>query len=95
MAKKRINERTVEAALVSAVAARGGKALKIFSPVSAGMPDRLVLLPGGRSAWVELKAPGCKPRPLQLITHDRLRALGQRVYVVDSLETIDSTLDEI
>ena len=53
-----------------------------------GMPDRLILMPGGRLSFVELKAPGQKPRPLQLHRHDQLRDLGFEVFVLDRQEDI-------
>lgn len=62
----RINEKQIEQKLVRAVMAMGGLCPKLVSPGMDGMPDRMVLLPGGRMAFAELKAPGRKPRPLQL-----------------------------
>ena len=59
------------------------------------MPDRLVLLPGGHIGFVEVKAPGEKPRPLQLSRHRRLRQLGFRVYVLDDEKQIGGIIDEI
>ena len=59
------------------------------------MPDRLVLLPGGRLGFVELKAPGKKPRALQETRHRLLRRLGFKVYVIDGIEQIDRILNEI
>ena len=73
----------------------GGLALKFVSPSFDGMPDRLVLIPDGHIAFVELKAPGKKPRPLQLARHRLLRSLGFRVYVIDSVEQIGGMLDEV
>ena len=58
-------ERDVERRLVQAVRASGGLALKFVSPGMAGVPDRIILFPGGRAAFCEVKAPGRKPRPLQ------------------------------
>jgi len=60
-----MRERKIETMLVKQVKAAGGMALKLISPGMAGVPDRIVLLPGGRILFVELKAPGEKPRPLQ------------------------------
>ena len=59
------------------------------------MPDRIVLLPGGHMAFVEVKAPGKKPRVLQTSRHTLLRRLGFRVYVLDNEEQIGGILDEI
>lgn len=88
-------ERTIEQKLAARVKAMGGIAPKFTSPGFDGMPDRLVLLPGGRMGFVELKAPGKKPRPLQLVRHRLLRRLGFKVYVIDGIEQIDSVLEEI
>lgn len=90
-----MREKYIEQKLVQAVKAMGGIAPKFTSPGFDGMPDRLVLLPGGRMAFVELKAPGKKPRALQLARHRLLRRLDFKVYVIDRLEQIESVLDEI
>ena len=71
----------------------GGLALKFISPGTAGVPDRLVLLPGGRAVFVELKAPGKKLRPLQQKRKAQLQALGFRVYVIDSKEAIQQFIE--
>lgn len=88
-------EREIERKLVARTKAMGGIAPKFTSPGFDGMPDRLILLPGGRMAFVELKAPGKKPRPLQEARHRLLRRLGFKVYVIDSVEQIGSVLNEI
>ena len=59
----------------------GGNCPKLVSPGFDGMPDRMVLLPNGRVGFVEVKAPGEKPRPLQLARHRLLRSLGFPVKV--------------
>ena len=58
-------------------------------------PDRLILLPGGKAAFAELKAPGKTLRPLQAVRKRQLEALGFRVYVIDSIEQIGGVLDEL
>lgn len=88
-------ERTIEQELVSRVKVMGGIAPKFTSPGFAGMPDRLVLLPRGRMGFVEFKAPGRKPRPLQLARHRLLRRLGFKVYVIDEVNQIDGVLEDI
>lgn len=88
-------ESAIERKLRAAVASSGGLCLKFTSPGYAGVPDRMVLMPGGRICFVELKAPGCKPRPLQLARHGQLRALGFKVFVVDGTEQIAGVLDAL
>ena len=88
-------ERTIEQKLAARTRAMGGIAPKFTSPGFGGMPDRLVLLPHGRMGFVELKAPGKKPRALQEVRHRLLRRLGFKVYVIDRIEQIDSVLEEI
>lgn len=83
-----MKESYIERMLKKKVEQVGGKALKFVSPGWAGAPDRLVLLPGGRLIFVELKAPGRKPRPLQLKRHEELRALGFQVEVIDTPEKV-------
>lgn len=88
-------EKQIERKLVESVRKAGGLCPKFVSPGMDGMPDRLVLMPGGRILFVELKAPGRHPRPLQLHRHDQLRKLGFDVYVIDSLEQIPEVLNEV
>lgn len=90
-----MREKVIEHALVMATRSKGGIAPKFTSPGFDGMPDRLVLLPRGRMGFVELKAPGRKPRALQLARHRLLRRLGFKVYVIDEINQIDSVLEEI
>lgn len=90
-----MRERQVEQRLVQEVKRRGGLCPKFTSPGFAGMPDRLILLPGGRFAFAELKAPGEKPRPLQLARHRLLRQLGFPVFVIDDIEQIGGILDAV
>ena len=78
-----IREKAVEAALRRAVTARGGRSVKL-QPPPIGVPDRLVLWPGGRCCFVELKTPRGKVTPAQQVQHERLRALGFEVDVLRS-----------
>ena len=90
-----MKEKAIEKKLVQAVKAAGGIAPKFTSPGFDGMPDRIVLLPGGHIGFVEVKAPNKNPRPLQLARHGLLRRLGFRVYVLDDEQQIGGILDEI
>ncbi len=90
-----MQEKEIEQALVTQVKRHGGLCPKFISPGLDGVPDRIVLLPEGRVAFAELKAPGKKPRPLQKRRMEQLRALGFRVYVIDNAKQIGGVLDEI
>ncbi|WP_405329994.1 VRR-NUC domain-containing protein [Ruminobacter sp.] len=90
-----MREKQIEQKLTLMVKAAGGIAPKFVSPGFAGMPDRLVLLPGGVFAFAELKAPGMHPRALQVARHEMLRRLGFKVYVIDGTEQIGEMLNEL
>ena len=90
-----MRESFIERKLTRTVLDAGGLALKFVSPGFNGVPDRLLLFPGCRMAFCEVKAPGEKPRPLQVHRMEQLRALGFRVYVVDSEEKIGEMIREI
>lgn len=85
-----ILERDVEKAFVKRVKALGGTAEKFTSPARRSVPDRLVTLPNGRMIFVELKAPGKEPTEKQALDHDRRRALGCDVRVIDTVEAANA-----
>lgn len=74
---------------------RKGMALKFVSPGMNGVPDRIILLPDGKMAFVELKAPGKTTRPLQKKRKRQLESLGFPVFIIDRPDQIGGTLDEI
>ncbi len=90
-----MRERQIEQALIRAVRKHGGICPKWVSPGMDGVPDRIILLPGGRIAFAEMKAPGKRTRPLQNVRIRKLRALGFTVYVIDQTEMIGGILNEI
>lgn len=90
-----MREREIEKKLISVVRTAGGLAPKFVSPGLDGMPDRLVLLPKGKIAFVEVKKPGETMRPLQIKRKRQLEALGFRVFCLDGMELIGGILDEI
>ncbi len=89
-----MREKQIERKLAGAVKSAGGIATKFVSPGYDGMPDRLLLFPGGRMAFVEVKASGMKPRPLQRARHELLRRLGFKVYILDDEEQIAVIIKE-
>lgn len=90
-----MREKDIEQILIRKVKKRDGLALKFISPNVNGVPDRLVLLPKGKIAFVELKAPGKKMRPLQIKRKTQLESLGFLVYCIDRKEEIEGVIDEI
>ena len=90
-----MREKTVELQLTRAVKRIGGMCPKFVSPGTDGMPDRIVLLPGCRIGFVEVKAPGKEPRPLQVKRHRQLRALGFLVFVLDDSKQIPGIIEAI
>lgn len=90
-----MREKRIEQKLMMEVRRCGGMALKFVSPSYSGMPDRLILLPDGKVAFVEVKAPGKKTRPLQIKRHEMLRKLGFRVFVLDAASDILMILKEV
>lgn len=85
-----MREAAIERHLVTVVRSLGGECLKFTSPGRRHVNDRLVLLPGGKVWFVELKQPGAKPRPGQVRFHGRLSALGCNSVVLDTKEKIDA-----
>ena len=90
-----MRERNIESRLVAEARGRGGIAPKFVSPGLDGVPDRLILLPGGKFAFAELKAPGKTLRPLQALRKRQLESLGFRVFVIDGTEQIGGVLDAV
>ena len=90
-----MRERDLERYTTMVIKSHGGLALKFISTGYAGVPDRLVLMPGRKMCFMELKAPGRKPRPLQVRRIKQLRALGFKVFVVDRKEQIGGIIDAL
>lgn len=90
-----MREKVIEQKLTKAVRQNGGVCWKFTSPGTAGVPDRIILMPKGHIAFVEVKAPGEKPRPLQVSRHRLLRRLGFKVYVLDNIDDITKILSEV
>lgn len=90
-----MGEKDIEKKLVQEVRLRGGLCWKFTSPGIDGVPDRLVLMPDGKIAFVELKTTGKKMRALQLRRKQQLENIGFLVYCIDRIEQIALILDEI
>lgn len=90
-----MREKELEKKLTLEVKKRGGLAVKFVSSGFDGMPDRIVLMPRGIIAFVEVKAPGKRPRPLQIARHKFLRGLGFLVFILDDESQIGGILDAV
>lgn len=89
------SEKLVERKLVELVKINNGMCIKLLCDQLIGLPDRLCLFPNHKMAFVETKTTGQKPRRIQAYMHKKLRALGFRVEVIDSVEGVISFIEDI
>lgn len=89
------SEKVVERKLVELVKAKKGMCIKLLCDQLIGLPDRLCLFPGGVIVFVEVKTTGQKPRRIQTFIHNKIRALGFRVEVIDTVEGAQKLVSEI
>lgn len=90
-----MRERDIEKKLVHEIRRMGGEAYKWTSPGNDGVPDRIVMLPGGKLIFVELKADDGTLRPVQRVQIGRIRKLGQEVHVVRGMDGLEEFLKEV
>lgn len=90
-----MREKDIETYLRDQVKKAGGKAYKFESPGNDGVPDRIVIFPSNRIYFVELKAPGKKPRPLQIKQMRDLESFGCEVFVLDSKEAVNEFITKV
>lgn len=89
------SEKLVERKLVELVKINNGMCIKLLCDQLIGLPDRLCLFPNHKIAFVETKTTGQKPRRVQAYMHKKLRALGFRVEVIDSVEGVINFVEDI
>ena len=89
------SEKLVERKLVELVKANKGMWIKLLCDQLIGLPDRLCLFPGHKIVFVELKTTGQKPKRIQTFMHNKLRALGFRVEVIDTVEGVNKFINSI
>lgn len=87
------SEKLVERKLVELVKLNGGMCIKLLCNHTLGLPDRLCLFPCAKMAFVELKTTGEKPKKIQLYMHTKLRKLGFKVFVIDSVQGVKDFID--
>lgn len=89
------SEKLIERKLVELVKINGGMCIKLLCDQLIGLPDRLCLFPGHIIVFVELKTTGRKPKRIQTFMHNKLRALGFRVEVIDTVEGVNKFIKDI
>lgn len=89
------SEKVVERKLVEAVKANGGMCIKLLCDQLTGLPDRMCLFPNHKIVFVELKTTGRKPKRIQLFIHDKLRALGFRVEIIDTVKGVNDFINTV
>ena len=89
-----MNEKSIERKLREGIKKQGGLALKLFSPSFTGLPDRMVLMPGGWVRFAEIKTTGKKLSPRQQVVKPMLENLGFEVWVIDNEEILNKFLNE-
>lgn len=88
-----VSEKAIERYLTDSIKALGGVCLKYSNPGMVGYPDRICLLPGGVTLWVELKSKGEALKAVQKVRICQMEKIGHAVHVCDSKEAIDQVLE--
>lgn len=94
-ASMQTSEKVIERKLVELTKLNGGMCIKLLSFHTLGLPDRLCIFPKAKAVFVELKTTGQKPRPIQVFMHNKLRKLGFRVEVIDTVDNIPDLIEDI
>lgn len=92
---KKDNEKAVERKLVEMCKEYGALCIKLLTYQFTGLPDRMCLFPNGIVVFVELKSTGEKPRKIQIAVHNKLKELGFRVEVIDTIKDVESLVFEL
>lgn len=93
MRPKTVKESSIEEYGRQQIVKMGWMCEKFTSPGKRSVPDRIISMDNGGVFFIEFKAPGKTPTKLQLLDHEKRRAMGFRVYVIDSKEGVDSTIE--
>lgn len=89
------SEKYLEKKLRDEVRKMGGIAIKFTSPYFTGMPDRIVLMPGGKLWFVEVKSTGKKLKDIQEAQAKKLKELGFNARLIDTKTELDSFIEEV
>lgn len=90
-----MTEAQIEQKLGKQIKNKGGLYYKFVSPGSTGVPDRVVIAPGGKVIFIELKTESGKLSTMQAIQISRLKAVGADVRVVCGVEQAKAFVEEV
>lgn len=91
----RESEKVIEQKLVALTKLNGGMCIKLLSFHIIGLPDRMCIFPKAKIVFVELKTTGLKPAPIQVYMHNKIRAMGFRVEVIDTVEKVEDLISDV
>ena len=89
------SEKAVERKLVELTKLNGGMCIKLLSFHLIGLPDRMCIFPKSKIVFVETKTTKQKARPVQKYVHDKIRNMGFRVEVVDTVESVAEIIEDV
>ena len=89
------SEKVVERKLVELTNLNGGMCIKLLIFHLLWLPDRLCIFPKSKIIFIETKTTKQKPRQIQLFMHDKIRKLGFRVEVVDTVEKVAEVIEDV
>ncbi|MBR0288969.1 MAG: VRR-NUC domain-containing protein [Selenomonadaceae bacterium] len=89
------DEKRIERHLVEGVRREGGLCFKFVSPGTAGVPDRLIILPDGRVVFAELKTETGRLSKIQEYTINELKKRNADVRVLYGLQDVKAFLSEV
>ena len=90
-----IRESTIEKSFCAYAKSKGCLTYKFVSPGRRGVPDRLFVTPTGTVMFLEVKAPGKQPNPLQIREMHKLRERGVAVFWCDSVDECKECIDMV
>lgn len=90
-----MRESTIEARLVREVRKLGGLCYKFTSPGAPGVPDRIIILPGGLVVFAELKTEIGRLAKIQKWQIEELRKRGANVRVLKGMDQVLAFLEEV
>ena len=89
------SEKSVERKLVEITKLNGGMCIKLLSFHLIGLPDRLCIFPKAKLVFIETKTTKQKARPVQIYMHNKIRKMGFRVEVIDTVDKVIDIIEDV